>query len=190
MGCGCTSASSEASVVRTVKTGGMPELPEVHTLAAKLGSRLRGRSVERLEIVAFAALKLFDPPVSALSGRTVTDVTRHGKFLDLAFADLELEALHLVMHLVRDPRQVRGIARLGPDPLDPGFTLEHVERILAKGGGGSSRGSCACTVAPACRARCAATRCARSSTPIRRSSTARPARPTASRSPTGCCPDS
>lgn len=174
----------------------MPELPEVHALATDLGSRLRGRTVERLEIVAFAALKTFDPPISALSGRTVADVTRHGKFLDLRFDDTGLDELHLVMHLaragwvrwreaapqrsgrpgktplaarlvlddgtghddttlakgsgfdvteagtkkslaihvVRNPREVPGIARLGPDPLDPAFTLEHFRRILDAAG--------------------------------------------------------
>lgn len=74
----------------------MPELPEVHALAADLGSRLTGRTVARLEIVAFAALKTFDPPTSALAGKTIRAVTRHGKYLDLAIGDL-----HLVIHLAR-----------------------------------------------------------------------------------------
>ncbi|MCB1281615.1 MAG: Fpg/Nei family DNA glycosylase, partial [Salinibacterium sp.] len=56
----------------------MPELPEVHALAADLGSRLTGRTVARLDIVAFAALKTFDPPTSALAGKTIRAVTRHG----------------------------------------------------------------------------------------------------------------
>ncbi len=74
----------------------MPELPEVHALAADLSSRLIGRTVARLDIVAFAALKTVDPPTSALAGKTIRAVTRHGKFLDLAIGDL-----HLVMHLAR-----------------------------------------------------------------------------------------
>ncbi|WP_100364839.1 Fpg/Nei family DNA glycosylase [Diaminobutyricimonas aerilata] len=74
----------------------MPELPEVHALAADLDARLRGRVVDRLDVVSFAVLKTFDPLVSALAGQTVWRVTRHGKFLDLAIGDL-----HLVGHLAR-----------------------------------------------------------------------------------------
>jgi formamidopyrimidine-DNA glycosylase len=79
-----------------VQNGVVPELPEVHALAADLRSRLTGRTVARLDIIAFAALKTFDPPTSALAGKAVGDVTRHGKFLDLAIGDL-----HLVIHLAR-----------------------------------------------------------------------------------------
>lgn len=74
----------------------MPELPEVHALAADLGARLVGREIARLEIVAFPALKTFDPPVAALSGETVTAVTRTGKFLDIATT-----GPHIVIHLAR-----------------------------------------------------------------------------------------
>ena len=74
----------------------MPELPEVHALAADLRGRLVGREVTRLDVVAFAALKTYDPPVSALEGRTITGVERHGKFLDLVAGDL-----HVVIHLAR-----------------------------------------------------------------------------------------
>jgi len=77
----------------------MPELPEVHALVTDLGTRLIGHTVKRLDLVSFAALKTFDPPASALAGRTVTDVARHGKYLDLVFGDGE--ELHLVMHLAR-----------------------------------------------------------------------------------------
>ena len=74
----------------------MPELPEVTALAADLHGRLKGRVIDRLVIVAFAALKTVDPPVSALSGRTVSGVTRHGKFLDI-----ETDGPHVVIHLAR-----------------------------------------------------------------------------------------
>ncbi|MET0303749.1 MAG: DNA-formamidopyrimidine glycosylase family protein [Microbacteriaceae bacterium] len=79
----------------------MPELPEVHALAADLRGRLGGETIDRLELVSFAALKTFDPPVSALEGGEVLDVTRHGKFLDLVIRDTERQSLHLVMHLAR-----------------------------------------------------------------------------------------
>ncbi|MEQ1734840.1 MAG: DNA-formamidopyrimidine glycosylase family protein [Rhodoglobus sp.] len=72
----------------------MPELPEVTALVTDLGARLNGRTVQRLEMVSFAALKTFDPPVEALAGQAVTDVARHGKFLDITIG-----GLHLVVHL-------------------------------------------------------------------------------------------
>ena len=74
----------------------MPELPEVTALVADLGARLGGRTVDRLSMVSFAALKTFDPPVDALRGLTIGEVTRHGKFLDLSIGEL-----HLVVHLAR-----------------------------------------------------------------------------------------
>lgn len=40
----------------------------------------------------------------------------------------------LAIWLVRDPAEVPGIARLGPDPLDPAFTEEEFARILAAAG--------------------------------------------------------
>lgn len=74
----------------------MPELPEVHALVTDLRSRLVGQTVERFDIVSFAALKTFDPPITALADQTIDDVSRHGKFLDL-----EIGGLHLVIHLAR-----------------------------------------------------------------------------------------
>lgn len=79
----------------------MPELPEVHALAADLSARLGGRRVDRMEVVSFTALKTFDPPVSRISGAVVDAVVRHGKYLDLALATSEGEELHLVAHLAR-----------------------------------------------------------------------------------------
>ncbi len=74
----------------------MPELPEVHALVADLERRLTGRTVERLDIIAFAALKTFDPPVSALAGQVIRGVSRHGKYLDIHIGEL-----HLIIHLAR-----------------------------------------------------------------------------------------
>lgn len=165
----------------------VPELPEVTALAADLDARLAGRVVDRLSIVAFAALKTFDPPVDALHRLTIGGVTRHGKFLDLAVGDL-----HVIIHLaragwirwrdaapppptgrpgkgplaarlvlddgsglditeagtkkslsisvVRDPAEVPGVARLGPDPLDPAFTREVFAGILAEQGRAQIKG--------------------------------------------------
>jgi formamidopyrimidine-DNA glycosylase len=82
----------------------VPELPEVHALAADLDGRLRGRVLDRFDVTSFAALKTFDPPVSALHGMLVAGVARHGKFLDITAVPREGEAgepLHLIIHLAR-----------------------------------------------------------------------------------------
>ena len=107
----------------------MPELPEVHALVHDLDARLRGRTVDRFDVFAFAALKTFDPPVSALAGGTVHGTARHGKFLDLAVGDV-----HLVIHLARggwmrwrDETPERPTTRPGKGPL--------AARLVLAGGG-------------------------------------------------------
>ncbi|MFA6297941.1 MAG: DNA-formamidopyrimidine glycosylase family protein [Nocardioides sp.] len=159
----------------------MPELPEVEALALDLRGRLDGRAITKIHVAAFSALKTYDPPLSALEGTLVDDVTRHGKFLDI-----EASGLHLVFHLaragwirwrdevpalppkpsnksplavrvvldddtgldvteagtkkslamyvVRSPADVPGIARLGPDPLAGGFTIDVLRGILESEG--------------------------------------------------------
>ena len=74
----------------------MPELPEVEALALDLRGRLDGHAIAKIHVAQFSALKTFDPPLSALEGTLVDDVTRHGKFLDV-----EASGLHLVLHLAR-----------------------------------------------------------------------------------------
>jgi len=74
----------------------VPELPEVESLARYLRERMAGRVVARVDIAAISALKTFDPPPTALHGLEVTDVRRHGKFLDV-----DCDGVHLVMHLAR-----------------------------------------------------------------------------------------
>jgi len=74
----------------------VPELPEVEALAHDLRTRLAERAIVRVDIAAFSALKTFDPPLSALEGTFVEDVTRHGKFLDISTG-----GLHLILHLAR-----------------------------------------------------------------------------------------
>ncbi|MDT0346668.1 Fpg/Nei family DNA glycosylase [Streptomyces litchfieldiae] len=157
----------------------MPELPEVEALRAFLTGHLVGHEVARALPVAFHVLKTYEPPLSALQGRTFTGVARHGKFLDLAAGDLHLvvhlaragwlrwqESLpaapprpgkgplalrvaltdgagfdlteagtqkRLAVHLVHDPAtEVPGIARLGPDPLDPAFTEAEFTALLGR----------------------------------------------------------
>jgi formamidopyrimidine-DNA glycosylase len=153
----------------------VPELPEVEALAAYLRDRAVGRVVAQVDTPSIAALKTFDPPPAALAGLTVTGADRHGKFLDL-----DVDGLHLVVHLaragwlryreelspaapkpgkgpialrvhlddgsgfdlteagtkkglavylVRDPAEVPGIGRLGPDALS--VALAEFEALLA-----------------------------------------------------------
>jgi formamidopyrimidine-DNA glycosylase len=46
----------------------------------------------------------------------------------------------LAIYLVRDPAEVPGIARLGPDPLDDAFTIDVLEAILQKAGRAQVKG--------------------------------------------------
>ncbi|MCQ4212095.1 Fpg/Nei family DNA glycosylase [Streptomyces longispororuber] len=80
----------------------MPELPEVAALRDFLTEHLVGREIVRVLPVAISVLKTYDPPLTALEGRTVTAVARHGKFLDLATGDPgDTGGPHLVTHLAR-----------------------------------------------------------------------------------------
>jgi formamidopyrimidine-DNA glycosylase len=109
----------------------MPELPEVAALADFLRARTAGRTVSAVEVGSIAALKTFDPPPAALAGGRVTDVARHGKWLDLAVSPAGSEAdgapLHLVFHLSRGG-WVRWSDALSTKPVRPSL-------------GGSSRGA-------------------------------------------------
>jgi len=75
----------------------VPELPEVEGLARFLDGRTRGRRIERVEVLSFAALKTAHPPASDLEGRTVAGWERRGKFLAMR-AD---PPLCLVVHFAR-----------------------------------------------------------------------------------------
>ena len=160
----------------------MPELPEVEALAAFLRDRAVGRVITRADMAAINAVKTFDPPLSALHGMTVTNAGRHAKFIDI-----DVDGLHLVIHLaragwlqwrenlsatppkpgkgplafrlhlapeiddgpaagfdlteagtqkrlavylVRDPNEVPGIGRLGPDAFDPPLSVDELTELL------------------------------------------------------------
>ncbi len=74
----------------------MPELPEVEALRGFLSESCAGKTIARVELLAFASLKTYAPPLTALSGLEVEQVVRHGKFLCL-----EAGGLWLVWHLAR-----------------------------------------------------------------------------------------
>ncbi|OZF05413.1 Fpg/Nei family DNA glycosylase [Rhodococcoides fascians] len=145
----------------------MPELPEVEALAGFLREHAVGAVIGRVDIAALSVLKTFDPPITELQGRDVTDAVRFGKHLAVQAGDLWLithlsrggwlrwtdnpsaappkpgkgplalrvhfftpEGLtpaidlteagtkkRLAVWVVRDPQEVPGIARLGPDAL-------------------------------------------------------------------------
>jgi formamidopyrimidine-DNA glycosylase len=74
----------------------MPELPEVNALVDFLREEAVGSVVVGIELASFSVLKTFDPPVTALPGLTVTDVTRHGKFIDI-----DVDGIHVIVHLAK-----------------------------------------------------------------------------------------
>jgi formamidopyrimidine-DNA glycosylase len=74
----------------------MPELPEVNALVEFLREQSVGAVVVGVELASFSVLKTFDPPVTALQGLAVTDVTRHGKFIDI-----DVDGIHVIVHLAK-----------------------------------------------------------------------------------------
>ena len=88
----------------------------MESLAADLRDRALFRVIDRADIAEFSVLKTYDPPLSALHGAVLTDVTRHGKFLDLVTRPASgrqpgagqpgagqsgASPLHLITHLAR-----------------------------------------------------------------------------------------
>jgi len=84
----------------------MPELPEVEALRRFLAERTSGRTIVAADVANIAALKTYDPPLSALVGAIVKGWARHGKWLDLESftSDAGPEGggdPHLIVHLSR-----------------------------------------------------------------------------------------
>ncbi|MGH3415296.1 MAG: DNA-formamidopyrimidine glycosylase family protein, partial [Actinocrinis sp.] len=104
----------------------MPELPEVTALAAFVAQHATGQAVERADVVAFSALKTFDPPMSALAGQVVRGASRYGKFLAVEFDDVQL-----ICHLSRGgwlqwrDEQPAGPAKRSRGPLAARVRLEN-----------------------------------------------------------------
>lgn len=92
----------------------MPELPEVEALADHLRRHGVGKTVDRIDVASLSVLKTFDPPPSALHGRTVTAAHRWGKYLGLQAGDL-----YLITHLSR-AGWLRWSDALNPAPPKPG----------------------------------------------------------------------
>ncbi|WP_054816275.1 Fpg/Nei family DNA glycosylase [Nocardia arizonensis] len=92
----------------------MPELPEVEALAQFLREHAVGAVVGRIDVGALSAVKTFDPPVTALSGRDVTGAGRWGKFLGM-----DCGGLWMITHLSRGG-WLRWIDEPSPTPPKPG----------------------------------------------------------------------
>jgi formamidopyrimidine-DNA glycosylase len=74
----------------------MPELPEVEITARRLSEALAGTTIESTLAPGINALKTFQPPLTALDGRTIDGVRRIGKHLVVDIAG----DLHLLVHLM------------------------------------------------------------------------------------------
>ena len=68
----------------------MPELPEVEALAEWVRTDLTGKTVRDMRMRSVAAVKTYDPPMSALVGRAISGATRRGKYLAIELGDLRL----------------------------------------------------------------------------------------------------
>jgi formamidopyrimidine-DNA glycosylase len=107
----------------------VPELPEVEALAAFLRERAVGHVVADVELGSVSVLKTYDPPTTALRGLELTDVARHGKFLDL-----DADGLHLVFHLAR-AGWLRWYEQVPARPLRPGKAPQALRVRLDDGAG-------------------------------------------------------
>jgi formamidopyrimidine-DNA glycosylase len=74
----------------------VPELPDVCLYVEALRSRVIGCPIERVHLNSPFVLRSVDPPLAAIIGRPVRDVSRLGKRIVLAFD----EELFLVLHLM------------------------------------------------------------------------------------------
>ena len=107
----------------------MPELPEVESLARFLAEQAGGRTVERVDVASFSAVKTYDPPIESLHGRALSGATRRGKFLCLDFA-----GVWLVLHLSR-AGWVKWAEAMAPGRPKPGKGPLAL-RVRFEGGGG------------------------------------------------------
>lgn len=74
----------------------MPELPDITVYLDAIERRVRGRALWRVQLVSPFVLRSVDPPLSALSGKTVRELRRIGKRIVFALDD----ELFLVIHLM------------------------------------------------------------------------------------------
>lgn len=97
----------------------MPEIPEVEALAEALSARTVGHRISRVALADLASLKTFEPPLGALQGATVQDISRRGKFIVWELVTVDGEQLFLVIHLSR-AGWIRWVASPSATPPKPG----------------------------------------------------------------------
>jgi formamidopyrimidine-DNA glycosylase len=125
---------SVGTVIARARENALPELPEVEITRRHLESVLVGRVLESVEISHLRTARHNSSPEevsSRLARRRVTDVRRHGKFLEIRLDDGQIMVAHLddgsVVRFI-DPRTfgfvavydeediaMSGLSRLGPD---------------------------------------------------------------------------
>ncbi|MEM9565350.1 MAG: DNA-formamidopyrimidine glycosylase family protein [Actinomycetota bacterium] len=74
----------------------MPEMPEVQAHAERMTDALGGRALAKFELLNFASLKTFDPPIDAAVGHRLVEVDRRGKYLLLRFDNGQTHVVHLM----------------------------------------------------------------------------------------------
>ncbi len=74
----------------------VPELPEVEITARLLDRALAGARIESAQAPGINALKTFDPPLSALEGRTIEGVRRRAKHLIVEVSGELVLLIHLM----------------------------------------------------------------------------------------------
>ena len=74
----------------------MPELPDVTVYVERVADKVRGQTLRGVRLPSVFVLRTVEPPVSALYGKSVREVSRLGKRVVLVFDD----QLFLVIHLM------------------------------------------------------------------------------------------
>ncbi len=75
----------------------VPELPDIVVYLEALGRRVLGRTVDRFRVASPAVLRTYDPPYTAVEGRTVVGLERLGKRIVMALDDDLFVVVHLMI---------------------------------------------------------------------------------------------
>jgi len=75
----------------------MPELPDVELYLSALKPRVLGHAVQRTRVASPFFVRSFDPPLTAIEGRTVMSLARLGKRLVFGFEDDLFAVVHLMI---------------------------------------------------------------------------------------------
>lgn len=92
-------------------------MPEVQAHAERMTAALAGATLQRFELLNFAALKTYDPPADGAKGMRLDRVDRRGKYLLLRFDGDLTHVIHLMQggRLRLDPKVTKkpklGLAR-------------------------------------------------------------------------------